>query len=74
MFGSHLGWKVPLLLLATRGVKFRVTSLYNKMDAACVVLSNNMSQLHFIPKYLVADDLGLNWGGGGSGAENCVIV
>ena len=27
-------------------VKFRFTSLYDKMAAACVVLSNNMSHLH----------------------------
>ena len=73
MFGSRLGWKVPLPLLAARRVKFRVTSLYNKMDAAPVVLSNNMSQLHFISKYLVADDLGLNLRGV-AGEENCVIV
>ena len=27
-------------------VQFRFTSLYDKMAAACVVLSNNMSWLH----------------------------
>ena len=33
-------------LLAARGVEFRVTSLYDKMAAARVVLSDHMSQLH----------------------------
>ena len=50
MFSSHLGWKVPLPLLAARGVKFRVTSLYDKMAAARFVLSDNMSRLHYHPQ------------------------
>ena len=52
MFGSCLGWKVPWLLFATRVVKFRFTSLYDKMAAAHVVLSDNMSVLHKYDKKL----------------------
>ena len=45
MFGSCLGWKVPWPLFAARVVKFRFTSLYNKMAAARVVLIDVISCL-----------------------------